>query len=51
LTRFWITPSNLVIHPLADHRNTDWWRIEINPKLSKVAGFERGTGFYINLVP
>ena len=24
------------------------WHIEIMPKLTKVAGFEWGTGFYIN---
>jgi len=24
------------------------WHIEIIPKLTKVAGFEWGTGFYIN---
>jgi len=27
------------------------WRIEIMPRLTKVAGFEWGTGLYINPVP
>ncbi|MFQ5553190.1 MAG: galactose-1-phosphate uridylyltransferase [Thermoplasmata archaeon] len=27
------------------------WHLEITPRLSKRAGFERGTGFYINSVP
>ena len=27
------------------------WHIEIMPKLTKVAGFEWGTGFYINPTP
>ena len=27
------------------------WHIEIIPRLTKVAGFEWGTGFYINPVP
>jgi UDPglucose--hexose-1-phosphate uridylyltransferase len=27
------------------------WHIEIIPKLTKVAGFEWGTGFYINPTP
>ncbi|MFQ5561541.1 MAG: galactose-1-phosphate uridylyltransferase [Nitrospinota bacterium] len=47
-------PFNLVIHtsPLAD-QNCDYyhWHIEIMPKLTRVAGFEWGTGFYINPTP
>jgi UDPglucose--hexose-1-phosphate uridylyltransferase len=27
------------------------WHIEIIPKLTRVAGFEWGTGFYINPTP
>jgi len=27
------------------------WHIEIIPRLTKVAGFEWGTGFYINHIP
>jgi UDPglucose--hexose-1-phosphate uridylyltransferase len=27
------------------------WHLEIIPKLTKVAGFEWGTGFYINPTP
>ncbi len=47
-------PYNLVIHtsPLTETLNDFYhWHIEIMPKLSKVAGFEWGTGFYINPVP
>ena len=45
---------NLIVHtmpvhtPQAAHYH---WHIEIMPKLSQVAGFEWGTGFYINTVP
>ena len=44
---------NLVVHTMpaqeqpAAHYH---WHIEIMPKLSQVAGFEWGTGFYINTV-
>ncbi len=47
-------PYNYVIHTSsfpeadADHYH---WHIEIMPKLTKVAGFEWGTGFYINPTP
>jgi len=27
------------------------WHIEVIPRLTRVAGFEWGTGFYINPVP
>lgn len=44
-------PFNLIIHtsPL-DQPNQPYyhWHIEIMPRLTKVAGFEWGTGFYIN---
>ncbi|MGH9342144.1 MAG: galactose-1-phosphate uridylyltransferase [Terriglobia bacterium] len=45
---------NYVIHtaPLAgDHEDYYHWHMEIMPKLTKVAGFEWGTGFYINPTP
>jgi UDPglucose--hexose-1-phosphate uridylyltransferase len=44
---------NLIVHtmpvqePEAPHYH---WHIEITPKLTRVAGFEWGTGFYINTV-
>jgi UDPglucose--hexose-1-phosphate uridylyltransferase len=42
----------MVLHtaPLAAHDHADYyhWHIELIPKLTKVAGFEWGTGFYIN---
>src|SRR5207253_9864133 len=48
------SPYNLVIHtspvqdPTHDHTH---WHIEFMPKLTKTAGFEWGTGFYINPTP
>jgi len=44
-------PYNLMLHtaPLDDGYPEEYhWHIEIIPKLVKVAGFEWGTGFYIN---
>ena len=44
-------PYNLMIHtsPLDNsYQNEYHWHIEIIPKLVRVAGFEWGTGFYIN---
>jgi len=44
-------PYNFVVHtaPCQDSRLPYYhWHIEIMPKLTKVAGFEWGTGFYIN---
>ncbi|NLK63154.1 MAG: galactose-1-phosphate uridylyltransferase [Fusobacteria bacterium] len=44
---------NFVIHTLPIKENDTFyfhWHIEIMPKLTKVAGFEWGTGFYINPV-
>jgi UDPglucose--hexose-1-phosphate uridylyltransferase len=44
-------PFNLIIHtsPLDQYNlNHYHWHIEIMPRLTKVAGFEWGTGFYIN---
>src|SRR6185503_11980203 len=47
-------PYNLVIHT-SPNRDSDHeyyhWHIEIMPKLTKVAGFEWGSGFYINPTP
>ena len=47
-------PYNYVIHtssfPDVD-KDYYHWHIEIMPKLTKVAGFEWGTGFYINPTP
>lgn len=46
-------PYNYLIHaaPLKEPRLPHYhWHIEIIPKLTKVAGFEWGTGFYINPV-
>jgi UDPglucose--hexose-1-phosphate uridylyltransferase len=45
---------NFMIHtsPLQDAKLPFYhWHIEIIPKLTKVAGFEWGTGFYINPTP
>lgn len=45
---------NFIIHtsPINGHEREDYhWHVEIMPKLSKVAGFEWGSGFYINPVP
>ncbi|MBI4365084.1 MAG: galactose-1-phosphate uridylyltransferase [Candidatus Latescibacteria bacterium] len=44
-------PYNFIVHsaPCRDTRLDHYhWHIEIMPKLTKVAGFEWGTGFYIN---
>ncbi|MFB3909249.1 MAG: galactose-1-phosphate uridylyltransferase [Candidatus Eisenbacteria bacterium] len=48
-------PYNFVLHTSPSH---DWenplhyhWHLELMPKLTKVAGFEWGTGFYINPTP
>ncbi len=47
-------PYNLIVHtaPLQESA-TDYyhWHIEIIPKLTRVAGFEWGSGFYINPTP
>ena len=47
-------PYNLVIHT-SPYRDIDHeyyhWHIEIMPKLTKIAGFEWGSGFYINPTP
>jgi UDPglucose--hexose-1-phosphate uridylyltransferase len=48
-------PYNFIIHnsPLHGYDDVPYyhWHIEVMPKLTKVAGFEWGTGFYINPTP
>jgi UDPglucose--hexose-1-phosphate uridylyltransferase len=44
-------PYNLIVHssPLQENANEYYhWHLEVMPKLTRVAGFEWGTGFYIN---
>ncbi len=44
-------PFNLIIHsaPFTESAHDFYhWHVEIMPKLTKVAGFEWGSGFYIN---
>ncbi len=46
-----IPPYNMIIHSSPFYENTQdfyHWHMELIPKLTKVAGFEWGTGFYIN---
>lgn len=45
---------NFIIHtaPIETQERDDYhWHLELIPKLTKVAGFEWGTGFYINPTP
>ncbi len=45
---------NLIVHSAPVQESTSehyHWHIEIIPKLTRVAGFEWGTGFYINPTP
>lgn len=47
-------PYNMMIHssPFRNEENDFYhWHIEILPKLTKIAGFEWGSGFYINPTP
>ena len=47
-------PYNMMLFsaPFRSHENPAWrWHIEIIPRLVETAGFEWGTGFYINTVP
>jgi len=47
-------PYNFIIHtsPFKDEHNDYYhWHIELMPKLTNVAGFEWGSGFYINPTP
>ena len=49
-----LPPYNMMIHtsPFRDENNDYYhWHIEIIPKLTKIAGFEWGSGFYINPTP
>jgi UDPglucose--hexose-1-phosphate uridylyltransferase len=49
-----LPPYNLMIHtsPFKNESNEYYhWHIEIKPKLTKIAGFEWGSGFYINPTP
>lgn len=49
-----LPPYNMMIHtsPLRDELNKYYhWHIEIKPKLTRNAGFEWGSGLYINPVP
>ncbi len=44
-------PYNLIVHsaPLQEEAGDFYhWHVEVMPKLTRVAGFEWGTGFYIN---
>ena len=45
---------NFLIHtaPIEAHEREEYhWHLELMPKLTKMAGFEWGTGFYINPTP
>jgi UDPglucose--hexose-1-phosphate uridylyltransferase len=49
-------PYNFIIHSSPvnqSYHDEDYyhWHLEIMPRLTNVAGFERGTGFYINPTP
>jgi len=47
-------PYNYIIHTAPYDAKVDHfyhWHIEVLPRLSQVAGFEWGSGFYINTVP
>ncbi len=47
-------PYNMMLHtsPFGDEDNEYFhWHMEIMPKLTKIAGFEWGSGFYINPTP
>ena len=47
-------PYNFILHtsPFTETHNPHYhWHIEIMPTLTQVAGFEWGSGFYINPTP
>ncbi len=49
-----LPPYNMMLHisPFQDEVNDYFhWHIELKPKLTKIAGFEWGSGFYINPTP
>jgi UDPglucose--hexose-1-phosphate uridylyltransferase len=48
------SPYNFILHtsPFKDNNNEYYhWHFEIMPKLTRIAGFEWGSGFYINPTP
>lgn len=47
-------PFNMILHTSPKYEKTEkyfHWHIEIMPKLSMLAGFELGSGFFINTTP
>jgi UDPglucose--hexose-1-phosphate uridylyltransferase len=49
-----VPPYNFVIHTSVFHDEVNeyyHWHLELLPKLTKIAGFEWGSGFYINPTP
>jgi UDPglucose--hexose-1-phosphate uridylyltransferase len=47
-------PFNYIVHSMPFHEIENGhyhWHMEVMPKLTQVAGFEWGTGFYINSMP
>jgi len=47
-------PYNYIIHTSpSEQQDLDYyhWHLEIMPRITRIAGFEWGTGFYINYVP
>jgi len=49
-----VPPYNFIIHTSPFNAETNeyyHWHIELTPKLTKIAGFEWGSGFYINPTP
>ncbi len=47
-------PYNYIVHTSpSDRSDLDYyhWHLEIMPRLTRIAGFEWGTGFYINYMP
>jgi UDPglucose--hexose-1-phosphate uridylyltransferase len=49
-----VPPYNFVLHTSPFHEEVNeyyHWHIEVVPKLTKIAGFEWGSGFYINPTP
>jgi UDPglucose--hexose-1-phosphate uridylyltransferase len=45
-------PYNLVIHTAPPAARPGFhWHVRITPRLTVLAGFERGTGLYVNIVP
>jgi UDPglucose--hexose-1-phosphate uridylyltransferase len=45
---------SIILHTAPLHQDVEaiyHWHVELLPKITKVAGFEWGTGFFINPVP